>query len=177
MDKAVENNELDDFKYLIDSRNLSDKEKISGREDILRARELRFRVRKEKDIIISKLLQLKYQMEEYLENPECNGQPYFSKFLKRYVDTLYDKRKSFAFDIGIEPIKLSHIINNRREPNEIFIYRLIIHSQGVFKDICDFEDDLWPKIYYQDKVCDFHSSSKKWIKTESKHVRDKELLK
>lgn len=63
MDKKIANNELDDFKYLIDSRNLSNKEKLSEREAILRARELRFRERKEKDITISNLLQLKYQME------------------------------------------------------------------------------------------------------------------
>ncbi|MEX0361685.1 MAG: hypothetical protein AB3N10_11945, partial [Allomuricauda sp.] len=90
MGKKTVNNELDDFKYLIDSRNLSNKEKLSEREAILRARELRFRKRKEKDIIVAKLLQLKYRMEEYLENPLCHDQPYFPKFLESYVDTLYD---------------------------------------------------------------------------------------
>lgn len=177
MDKKIANNELDDFKYLIDSRNLSNKEKLSEREAILRARELRFRERKEKDITISKLLQLKYQMEAYLENPLCDRQPYFPKFLESYVDTLYDKRKSFAFDIDIEPTTLSHVINNHREPKDSFIYRLIVHSEAVYKHVCHFEKDLWPKVYYQDKVCDFLSSSEKWKKTESKHVRIKELLK
>lgn len=177
MDNKTTNTELDDFKYLIDSRHLSNNEKLSEREAILRARELRFRERKAKDITTSKLLQLKYQMEDYLENPLFHNQPYFPKFLERYVDTLYDKRKSFAFDIDVEPITLSHVINKHRDPKDSFIYRLIVHSQAVYKDVGSFEKDLWPKIYYQDKVCDFLSSSEKWKKTESKHVRHKELLK
>ncbi|RYM30853.1 hypothetical protein ERX46_17375 [Brumimicrobium glaciale] len=175
-DKTV-NKELDDFKYLIDSRNLSSKEKLSEREAIMHARELRFKDRKEKDITIAKLLQIKYQMDEYLENPLCNNQPYFPKFLESYVDSLYDKRKNFAIDIDIEPTTLSHIINGHRQPKDSFIYRLIVHSEAVFENISNFDKDLWPKIFYQDKVCEFLSSSEEWKKTESKHVRNKEFLK
>ncbi|WP_445735498.1 hypothetical protein [Mariniflexile sp.] len=176
MDKTV-NKELDDFKYLVDSRNLSNKEKLSERDAILSVRELRFRKREEKETIIAKLLQLKYQMEAYLENPISNRQPYFPKFLESYVDTLYDKRKNFALDIDIEPTTLSHVINKHREPKDSFIYRLIVHSEATYKNVCDFEKELWPKVYYQDKVCDFLSSSEKWKKNESKHVRSKEIFK
>lgn len=173
MDNKSEHKELEDFKYLIDSRNLSDKEKTEERETILRARELRFREREEKEIIVANLLQLKYQMEDYLENPLCDHHPYFPKFLESYVDILYSKRKDFASDIDIEPTTLSHVINNHREPKDSFIYRLIVHSEATYKDICDFEKEIWPKIYYQDKICDFLSSSEKWKKTEAKHVRKK----
>ncbi len=176
MDKKTINKELNDFKYLIDSRNLTNKEKLSEREAIIKARELRFRKRKDKDIITPKLLQLKYQMEEYLENPVCSNQPLFPKFLKNYVDTLYEKRKGFANDMDIEPTTLSHLINNHREPKDTFIYRLIIHSETTYKNICDFEKELWPKVFYQDKVCDFLSSSEKWKKTEVKHVKNNAII-
>lgn len=126
--------------------------------------------------MISKLLQLKYQMEDHLDNPLCQHHSYFSKFLESYVDIIYNKRKNFAQDIDIEPTTLNHVINNHRDPQDNFIYRLTVHSEAIYKNICDFDQTLWPKIYYKDKVCDFLSSSEKWKKTESKHVRFKEIL-
>lgn len=169
------NNELEEFKFLIDSRVLSNKEKRDEREAILRAREKRFSNRSENEKKVSRLLQLKYQMENYLSNQKCIYEPLFPKFLSTYIDTLYDKRKNFAIDININPITLSQVINQHRDPQENFLIRLIVHSESAYKNLCSFEKELWPKIYYQDKVCEFLTSSEKSIKFEKKHVKNKEF--
>lgn len=173
MDRKSGKKDLDDFQYLIDSRNLTDKERGEEREAILKAREARYRDRSENDREIAKLLQLKYQMEEYVNDSKGEDSPHFSRFLKIYVDTLYKKRKDFAADIGISPMELSHILNDHREPKDSFLYRLIVHSQSSFRNLCGFNRNLWPKVFYQDKVRDFMASSEKWKRSEEKFVKGK----
>jgi hypothetical protein len=170
-----ENKNIEDFKYLIDSRNLSNKEKAEDRNAILKARAARFEKRSDNEIKTAKLMQLKFQMEEYLSSPLCSVEHSFLKFLMTYIDTLYEKRKDFASDISIKPIVLSHILNEHREPNESFILRLMLHSQDSFKDLFNFDKELWAMAYYQDKVCRFLGSSEKWVKSERKHVKGKTI--
>lgn len=167
-------NEMEEFKDLIDSRVISDKEKEKEQErnGLIAAREKRFRERSESEKLIGNLLQLKYQIENYLNNPIYSNEQFFSKFLSIYVDTLYKKRKNFASDLDINPIILSQIINNHRDPKEEFLIRLIVHSQAVFKTFGHFEKDLWPKLYYQDKICKFITSSERKRKIEEKHVKN-----
>ncbi len=173
MNKSKDKN-LEDFKYLIDSRNLTSKQKREERDALLKARELRFRNRTDNEIKTAKLMQLKYQMEDYLSNPTCSG-PFFSDFLKSYIDTLYDKRKNFASDINVKPLVISHILNGHREPQDTFLFRLIYHSQHTFQELCEFSWELWPKVYYQDKVCLMKELSKQWVKTEGKKLKGKEI--
>tara|TARA_R110000744_G_scaffold181413_1_gene300566 strand:+ start:14564 stop:15094 length:531 start_codon:yes stop_codon:yes gene_type:complete len=172
---SKENKSMEDFKYLIDSRNLTDKEKVEDREAIVKARAERFGKRTDNEIKTARLMQLKFQMEEYLSSPLGSSVPSFPKFLITYIDTLYDKRKDFASDISIKPIVLSHILNEHREPNESFILRLMLHSQDSFKDLFNFDKELWAMAYYQDKVCRFLGSSEKWVKSERKHVKGKTI--
>ncbi len=166
-----ENKSLEDFKYLIDSRDLTNKEKAEERDTILKARAARFETRSDNDIKTAKLMQLKFQMEEYLSSPLCSVELSFPKFLMTYIDTLYEKRKDFASDISIKPIVLSHVLNEHREPNDSFLLRLMFHSQDSFKDLIEFDKSLWAMVYYQDKVCGFLDSSEKLGKSEKKHVR------
>jgi hypothetical protein len=89
------------------------------------------------------------------------------------VDTLYDKRTEFASDLSIKPMMLSQVLNNHRYPKDTFIYRLIIHSVGSYKNLCDFDRELWPRVYYQDKVYKFISSQDTLRESEEKYVRNK----
>ena len=162
------NDELEEFKYLIDSRNLT--EKKAERDAILKAREARFRNRSEHEKKVARLIQLKYQMEEYLKKPECSSGPCFLKFLNTYVDTLYYKRKHFASDLSIDAIMLSQVMNNHRDPQETFMHRLIIHSQSSYEKICRFNQDLWARVYYQDKVCQFLSTQEMVRDSEERYV-------
>ena len=121
------------------------------------------------------LLTLKYQMEDYLNDSTCSLQSYFPKFLTSYVDILYNKRKNFASDLSIKPIVLSQVLNNYRDPQDTFMYRLILHSEGAYKNLCTFDRELWPRVYYQDKICKFLSSQKKSRKTEEKFVTNRKV--
>ena len=175
MSKKDMNNELEQFKYLIDSRVISGKEKEEDRKALLAAREKRFKTSTESEKTIAKLLQLKYQIENYLKEPVQTLEHDFSKFLTIYIDTLYQKRKDFAADIDIKPIVLSQIINNHRQPTEEFLIRLVLHTQAIFKKISSFEKELWPKLYFQDRISEFLCSTEKKRKLEEKHVKNKVL--
>lgn len=168
-------NELEQFKDLIDSRTIPEKEKEEDRKALLAAREKRFKIRPESEKIAAELLQLKYQMENFLKDPVPGLENNFSKFLSIYIDILYRKRKNFAADIDINPIVLSQIINNHRQPTEEFLIRLVLHSQAVFKKISSFEKELWPKLYFQDRISEFLTSTEKKRKLEEKHVKKKVL--
>ena len=91
------------------------------------------------------------------------------------MDILYNKRKNFASDLSIKPIVLSQVLNNYRDPQDTFMYRLILHSEGAYKNLCTFDRELWPRVYYQDKICKFLSSQKKSRKTEEKFVTNRKV--
>ncbi|MEM6719323.1 MAG: hypothetical protein AAF611_08425 [Bacteroidota bacterium] len=169
----AETKDLEKFKYLIDSRKLSKSEKERERELLAKARKERYASITLTETKIAKLLQLKYQMEAYIDDANYNTTSSFERFLAAYVDILYEKRKNFAEDISVTPIFLSHVINKHREPKESFIKRLIVHSRDTYKSISEFSLDLWLKVYYQDKVSNFLRGSKKWEKSEEKYVKSK----
>lgn len=180
----IKDKELEEFKYLIDSRNLSVKERKANVAEILKARSDRFKQRSSYDIKLAKLMQLKLQMEEYLKTPKYEEEFSFSNCLATYVDTIYDKRKNFAHDISIEPLMLSQVINNHREPQEKFILRLIIHSEKSFKSLGKFDQSTWYNIYFKEKVGKIMSTQKQWrtavekfvtnYKLETERVKEKE---
>ena len=170
MINSTKNKEFEEFKYLIDSRNLSDKQKNKNTNAILRARELRLRERSRHDIMLAKLVQLKLQMDEYLKTPGYVTQYPFSKFLRMYVDIIYDKRKDFANDMSIEPLMLSQVLNNHRDPQEKFMLRLLIHSENSFKNVCDFDQKTWYRIFYKDKTGRVISTQNEWRSSVEKHV-------
>lgn len=150
-------------------------EKEAEKEAILRAREARFRSRSESEKKIARLMQLKFQMEAYLEKPDSSTGQKFSEFLKVYVDTLYDKRKHFASDLSIAPIELSQVLNQHRAPQDAFLRRLVIHSRASYKHIGPFDPDVWPRIYYQDKVSQFLFTQEQVKESEAKYVTPRKI--
>ena len=162
---------IEDAEYGVDSRYKSDKERESDATALMEARLMRMKNLSKDQIIRAKLLQLKLKMEEYLKNPVYDNRKYFSEFLESYVDTIYSKRSVFAKDIDIAPVSLSQVINNHREPKEDFILRLMIHSEMVYKNVCEFHKETWHQVYFQEKICDTMSSQEKWRPEIEKHVR------
>jgi hypothetical protein len=160
------NKDIEDFKYLIDSRNLGIKEKREERNALLQAREERFRRRSENEIRRARLMQLKYQMEDYVGSSIFSA-PRFADFLRSYIDILYDKQKDFASDMQVTPMAISHVLHRHREPQEEFLFRLIEHSKQTFQELGGFSWELWPKVYYQDKVLLMKESGKAWAKANS----------
>lgn len=165
-----------DPEFGLDSRYKSIKESKSEATLLMEARLARMKNLSTDQIIRAKLLQLKLKMEEFLKRPVYDDHNYFADFLKTYVDTIYSKRINFANDIDIKPVTLSHVINSHREPNEEFILRLMIHSEKVFKNICEFQQKAWLQVYFHEKICDTMANQEEWRPTIEKHVKLSESI-
>lgn len=165
-----------DIEYGIDSRYKSNKERQSEAAALMEARLKRMRNLPKEQITKAKLLQLKLKMEEYIKIPVYDNHNHFSDFLKLYVDSVYAKRSDFAKDIDIAPVSLSQIINNHREPKEEFIMKLMIHSEKVYKNVCEFHKKTWYQVYFHQKICDTMSNQEQWRPEIEKHVRISEAI-
>lgn len=151
-----------DAEYGIDSRYKSNKERESDAAALMEARLMRMKNLSKDQITKAKLLQLKLQMEEYIKNPVYDHSKRFSNFLKLYIDAIYSMRSAFAKDINVAPVSLSQIINGHREPNEEFFMKLMIHSEKVYKNICEFHKKTWYQVYFHEKICDTMSNLEQW---------------
>lgn len=160
-----------DTEYVIDSRYKSNKERKSDATALIEARLRRLKNLSKGQITKAKLLQLKLKMEEYIKHPVYDDHNHFSDFLKSYIDSIYSKRSAFAKDIDVAPVSLSQVVNNHREPKEEFIMKLMIHSEKVYKNVCEFHKKIWYQVYFHEKICDTMSNQEQWRPGIEKHVR------
>ncbi len=170
------NNIKQDAQYGIDSRYNSKQEQEADGIVLMEARLKRLKKLSENDIIKAKLMQLNYKMEAYVKQPIYDDQNYFLDFLKTYIDTIYSKRSFFAVDIGITPIKLSQVVNSHREPKDEFIMKLMIHSEKVYQNVCEFHKKTWYQVYFHEKICDTMSSQETWRPVIEKQVQLKQSI-
>ena len=166
-----------DVEYGIDSRYKSDLESVSEATALMEARLRRMKMLSNDQITKAKLLQLKLKMEEFIKNPVYDNHNHFSNFLKFYIDSIYSKRSIFAKDINVDPVSLSQVINNHREPKDEFILKLMIHSEKVYKDVCSFNKKIWYQIYFNNKICEIMAKQEEWQPEIEKQVRISELTK
>jgi len=68
------------------------------------------------------------------------------------------------------------VINNHRDPKEEFIMKLMIHSEKVYKNVCDFQKRTWYQVYFHEKVCDTMANQEKWRGRLEKEVKLSEAL-
>ena len=78
------------------------------------------------------LMQLRLQMEKYINAADFEIEKTFGYYLKEYLHLINVKRNVFAHDISIHETLLSQLINNKRAPNESIMIRLELHSNNVF---------------------------------------------
>ncbi len=167
--------EIEGAEYGVDSRYSSTKEKARDGEALMEARLQRMKNLSSGQITKAKLLQLKLQMEKSLKAPSYKAKGYFIKFLEAYIDTIYNKRKKFAEDIDITPILLSQILNKHRAPQEEFMFRLMIHSEKAFKNICDFDQTIWYEVLFQERLSEMMARQDVWRPKGEKHVNSSNL--
>lgn len=165
-----------DTEYGIDSRYKSNQERESEATALMEARLNRMKNRSKEQLTKARLLQLKLRMEEYIKKPVYDNKNYFSDFLKLYIDSIYSKRSAFANDIDIAPVSLSQVINNHREPKEEFMLKLMIHSEKVFENVCEFHKKIWYQVYFHEKICDTMSNQDIWRPELEKHIRLSEAI-
>ena len=166
-----------DVEYGIDSRYKSDLESVSEATALMEARLRRMKLLSNDQITKAKLLHLKLKMEEFINHPVYDNHNHFSNFLKFYIDSIYSKRSIFAKDINVDPVSLSQVINNHREPKDEFILKLMIHSEKVYKDVCSFNKKIWYQIYFNNKICEIMAKQEQWQPEIEKQVRVSELTK
>ena len=118
-----------------------------------------------KEILLSRLLQLKYQIADYLDNPNYDNARTFGFFLKGYVEMLNKKNKEFADDIDINQTELSQILNNHRPPSEKVIIRLELHSNKIIPAI------MWHRLVEKEKEHKILTNAE-LRKKEQEHVRN-----
>jgi hypothetical protein len=82
-----------------------------------------------------KLLQLKFQLEDYIRGDQYNPQFTFGYFLEQYLQLTNRKKKEFAMDIQIHETQLSQMLKDRREPNDSIMIRLELHSNNIIPAI------------------------------------------
>lgn len=116
-------------------------------------------------VLLSRLLQLKYQIADYLENPVYDATRSFGFFLRGYLEMLNKKNKEFASDIGIAETELSQILNKHRNPSEKVIIRLEIHSGKIIPAI------MWFKLLEKEKEHDILTNTDLRAR-EQVHVRN-----
>ncbi|MEX0810708.1 MAG: hypothetical protein WD048_00740 [Chitinophagales bacterium] len=160
----------------LDSRYKSTKERKTEATALMEARLRKMKNLSKDQVIRAKLIQLKLRMEAYINQPVLGDRKYFSEFLKFYIDTIYTKRSVFAKDINITPVRLSQVINNHRAPKDEFIKRLMIHSEKVYADICEFKNEMWYQVYYYQKLYETMSNQDEWRPMIEKHIKLSESI-
>jgi plasmid maintenance system antidote protein VapI len=80
------------------------------------------------DQLLAQLMQLRFQLEEYIKSEEFHAGKTFGHFLKEYLSLGKKKRREFAAEINIHETLLSQLISDRREPSDSIIIRLELHS-------------------------------------------------
>ncbi|WP_298514813.1 hypothetical protein [uncultured Kordia sp.] len=161
MTKAYRNSNTDP-EFGVDSRYPSKTAYQSEATALMEARLERMINMSKDQVIRAKLMQLKFKMEEFIKQPVYEQHYFFSEFLQSYVDIIYSKRTVFAKDIGTTPVKLSQIINNHRPPQDDFILKLMIHSERIYKDVCEFQKEIWYQVYFHEKLCNTMSTQQEW---------------
>ncbi len=79
----------------------------------------------------ARLLQLKFQMEDYLKGIRYDKQKNFGFFLRQYLQCIDKRSSEFAAEIDILPSELSQYLNNHRKPPKHIMVRLELHSQNT----------------------------------------------
>lgn len=120
----------------------------------------------QEDFLLAKVLQLKFQLEDYLESNEYDEKKGFSYFLKMYLEILDKKYIDFANDIHTHKTLISQLINNTRVPNDTFFIRLEIHSNNIIPA------EHWLQLIQKDKVHDLKTNSN-LRRMEKKYVAGK----
>ena len=177
MNKKKNYREIEDAEFGVDSRYISNEDRIKDSAALMEARLQRLKKLSHDEIAAAKLMQLKLKMEGYIHKPVYDNHNHFSQFVMQYIDAIYSKRSAFAKDINVSPTSLSQVINNHREPKEEFILKLMIHSEKVYKNVCEFHKKTWYQVYFHEKICDTMSNQDEWRPKIEKEVKLSEYVK
>jgi hypothetical protein len=96
-------------------------------------------------VLLANLLQLKFKLEDYLNQEVFNETQSFGFYLRSYLHILDKKNNTFANEIDINVTELSQILNKHRNPSEKVLIRIELHSNGILPAI------LWHRLIEKEK--------------------------
>lgn len=114
--------------------------------------------------LYSKILQLRFLMEDYAKSKEYDESQTFASFLKTYIKLIYKVNKKFAQDIDLNETELSLILRERRLPTEKIIVRLEIHSNNLIPALSWFKVVEKQREYELEKDIEFRKEQRKHVK-------------
>ncbi len=108
---------------------LSPKQRAEASAGLAAARKMSMAKMTPADKLMARILQLRFQLEDYLQSESYQPAKSFGHFLGEYQRLGGRKRKEFAAEISIHESMLSQLISDRREPAEQILIRLELHSR------------------------------------------------
>lgn len=113
--------------------DLTEQEKKDLAEEMKKIRMQKLRETSEEEQILSDVMRLRFQMEDYIKKQNFSFQKTFGKYLAEYIRIIKKTRREIAEDLSIHYTKLSRIVNDKEEPNIELSYRLEKHSGSLIK--------------------------------------------
>ena len=112
------------------SEELSPEEQKEEREAFRRHRLEQLEKMSPQDLLLGKLLQLKYLMQDYFSSDTFDPQFSFANQLRKYIKISNRSSKEIASNLHMHPTKLRRILNEKEKPNIELMLRLEEHSGG-----------------------------------------------
>ena len=113
--------------------DLTKEEKEESDKEIREYRMNLLRNMSDEDMILSDVMRLRFQIEEYVKKEQFSMDKTFGKYLAEYIRVVKKTRKEISEDLSIHYTKLSRIINDKEEPNIELSYRLEKHSGNLIR--------------------------------------------
>ncbi len=123
----------------------------------------------EKQRLYSKILQLKYIMQDYVNSEKFDHSCTFSHFLKTYLHSVNISKTAFSSDINLHLSQLSRLLNDKEEPSEKIAIRLELHSNRLIPAY------YWLRISEKQREWELMNNAKIRLE-EAKHVRSRVAL-
>ncbi|WP_212005527.1 hypothetical protein [Chitinophaga sp. HK235] len=116
------------------------------------------------DHLMSRLLQIKFQMEDAVAADKFLDKLNFGYFLSMYIQAIQKKQKEFAQEISLDETRLSRLIHRKEWPNEELFIRLELHSNNMIPAM------HWFKLVEKEKAHNI-SANTELRKKQKKFVR------
>ena len=141
---------------------LNKKQQKQANDQLITARKKLQEGAKDSDRLRAGILQLRFQIEEYLKENTFQPEMILVNMLKRYV--LLQNKKRKVFEISIDDTLLSQFINQHRTPPDYIMIRLELHSSNLIPA------DLWYQLIERKRE-NFIRTDQQLRRTEKQHVK------
>ena len=111
--------------------SLSRRQQEQARNQLKEARAKLHAEANDKELLVGRLMQFKFELEDYIQKDAYDPGKRFGNFLKAYLAIIHKKSNEFAHDIKVHKTLVSQWINNSRKPNEEYVVRLELHSNNI----------------------------------------------